>query len=69
MIGILIRTAANEVRSVKYCTCFDIRIAGVTAAIMVHILDISQSYSLLLGRRVNQVRAIGFIRTVLRFGG
>lgn len=57
---ILIRTATNEIRCVKYCTKFDVRIAGVTATITVHVLDIPQSYSLLLGRRwLYQVRAIG----------
>ena len=57
---ILIRTATNAIRCVKYCTKFDVRIAGVTATITVHVLDIPQSYSLLLGRRwLYQVRAIG----------
>ena len=57
---ILIRTATNEVRSVKYCTTCDVCIAGVTATITVYVLDIPQSYSLLLGRRwLYQVRAIG----------
>lgn len=57
---ILIRTATNEIRCVKYCTKFDVCIAGVTATITVHVLDIPQSYSLLLGRRwLYQVRAIG----------
>ena len=57
---ILIRTATNEVRNVRYCTRFHIRIAGVTAEITVHVLDIPQSYSLLLGRRwLYQVRALG----------
>ena len=56
---ILICTATNEIRCVKYCTKFDVRIAGVTAAITVHVLDIPQSYSLLLGQRwLYQVRAI-----------
>ena len=48
---ILIRTATNEIRCVKYCTRFNVQIAGVTASITVHVLDIPQSYSLLLGRR------------------
>ena len=57
---IMIRTATNEIRAIRYCTNFDITIAGVTAYIRMYIIDISQSYSLLLGRRwLYQVRAIG----------
>lgn len=57
---ILIRTATNEVRNVQYCTHLNIDVAGVVATVTVHVLDIPQSYSLLLGRRwLYQVRAIG----------
>ena len=48
---IFIRTATNEIRCVRYCTNFEVCITGVTATITVHVLDIPQSYSLLLGRR------------------
>ena len=57
---IMIRTATNEIRAVRYCANFDIVIAGVTAHIRVYVIDMPQSYSLLLGRRwLYQVRAIG----------
>ena len=57
---IVIRTATNEVRSIRFCTHFDITIAGVTAHIHAYVMDIPQSYSLLLGRRwLYQVRAVG----------
>ena len=59
-IRVLIRTATNEIRPIQYCTQFCIRIAGVTTNITAHVLDIPQSYSLLLGRRwLYQVRAFG----------
>lgn len=57
---ILIRTATNEIRNVQFCTQLNIDIAGVIARVTVHVLDITQSYSLLLGRRwLYQVRAVG----------
>ena len=57
---ILIRTATNEIRNVQFCTQLNIDIAGVVASVTVHVLDIPQSYSLLLGRRwLYQVRAVG----------
>ena len=57
---IMIRTVTNEIRAIQYCTNFDITIAGVTAHIRVYVIDIPQSYSLLLGRRwLYQVRVIG----------
>lgn len=44
----------------KYCTWFDIDIAGVIANVRAYVMDIPQSYSLLLGRRwLHQVRAVG----------
>ena len=56
---ILIRTATNELRPVKYYTRLDIKIAGVIASVKVYVIDIPQSYSLLLGRGwLYQVRAI-----------
>ena len=56
---IVIRTATNEVRSIRFCTDFDISIAGVTAHIHAYVMDIPQSYSLLLGRRwLYQFRAV-----------
>lgn len=48
---ILIRTATNEVRSVQYCTWFDVEIAGVITNVRAYVMDIPQSYTLLLGRR------------------
>ena len=60
MNDIIIRTATNEIRAIRYCTNFDIAIAGVTAHIRVYVIDIPQSYSLLLGQRwLYQVRDIG----------
>ena len=57
---IIIHTATNEIKAIQYCTNFDITIAGVTAHIRVYVVDIPQSYSLLLGWRwLYQVRAIG----------
>lgn len=57
---IVIRTATNEIRSIRYCAYFDIDIAGVVAHIRAYVMDIPQSYSLLLGRKwLYQVRAIG----------
>lgn len=57
---IVIRTATNEIRSIRYCTFFDIDIAGVVAHIRAYVMDIPQSYSLLLGRKwLYQVKAIG----------
>ena len=46
---IMIRTATNEIRAIRYYTNFDITIAGVTAHIRVYVIHIPQSYSLLLG--------------------
>lgn len=48
---IMIKTATNEIRKVKYCTRFNIDIVGVIANIKVYVLDIPQSYLLLLDRR------------------
>ena len=57
---IVIRTATNEIRSIRYCTYFDIDIAGVVACIRAYVMDIPQSYSLLLGRKwLYQVKAFG----------
>lgn len=57
---IVIRTATDETRPIHKCTTFDLDIAGVTARIKVYVIDIPQSYSLLLGRRwLYQVRAFG----------
>lgn len=57
---IVIRTATSEVRPVRYCVRVDVNIAGVIARITAYVLDIPQSYSLLLGRRwLYQVRAVG----------
>ena len=57
---VVIRTATNEVRTIRYCTPFDIDISGVLAHVCAYVIDIPQSYSLLLGRRwLYQVRAFG----------
>lgn len=57
---IVIRTATDETRPIHKCTTFDLNIAGVVANIKVYVIDIPQSYSLLLGRRwLYQVRAFG----------
>ncbi|KAF8415226.1 hypothetical protein BGX38DRAFT_1281443 [Terfezia claveryi] len=56
---VMIRTATNEVRAVEHCVYFDLDIAGVVANIKVYVIDIPQSYTLLLGRRwLYQVRAL-----------
>ncbi|RPB26536.1 hypothetical protein L211DRAFT_847167 [Terfezia boudieri ATCC MYA-4762] len=58
--NILIRTATNEIRAIEHYTQFDIEIAGVVASIRAYVIDIPQSYALLLGRRwLYQVRAFG----------
>ena len=57
---ILIRTATNEIRPVQYYTEFTIAVAGVVAKVTVYVINIPQSYSLLLGRKwLYQVRARG----------
>ncbi|KAF8446511.1 hypothetical protein BGX38DRAFT_1271106 [Terfezia claveryi] len=57
---IVIRTATNEIRAIKHCTRFDIEIAGVVTNIRAYVIDIPQSYLLLLGRRwLYQVRVFG----------
>ncbi|RPB26152.1 hypothetical protein L211DRAFT_847317 [Terfezia boudieri ATCC MYA-4762] len=57
---ILIRMATNEIRAIEHCTQFDIEIAGVVAGIRAYVIDIPQSYALLLGRRwLYHVRAFG----------
>lgn len=57
---IVIRTATDEVRPIHQCTYFNIEIGQVPASVKVYVIDIPQSYSLLLGRRwLYQVRAIG----------
>ncbi|KAF8416120.1 hypothetical protein BGX38DRAFT_1281041 [Terfezia claveryi] len=48
---IVIRTATDETRPIHQCTNFDLDIAGVVAYIRAYVIDIPQSYSLLLGRR------------------
>ena len=57
---IVIRMATDETRPIHQCTTFDLDVAGVVASIKVYVVDIPQSYSLLLGRRwLYQVRAFG----------
>lgn len=59
----VIRTATNEIKRITKCAKFHIEIAGVLAAVKVYLVDIPQSYSILLGRRwLQQVRAMGDYR-------
>jgi len=58
--NIVIRTATDETRPIHQCTTFDLDIAGVMVSIKVYVVDIPQSYSLLLGQHwLYQVRAFG----------
>ena len=57
---IVIRTAMSEIHPVRHCVKFNVEIAGVIAQVTAYVLDIPQSYCLLLGRRwLYQVRAVG----------
>ena len=57
---IVIRTAINEIRSIRYCAYFYIDIADAVAQIRACVMDIPQSYSLVLGRKwLYQDRAFG----------
>ena len=56
---IVIRTATNEIRAIRHCTFFDLNVSEVVAQVRVYVVDIPQSYSLLLGRHwLYQVRAL-----------